>query len=312
MIDKLKSSYSGKIAEVEIGKGKTVGGETTLPFYVWEGEMPHSPLFGIEIWDEKPGDWSQVLEEIYSDVWEDSFLWGKKAVELGAEFIQITLKSTEPAGSNGSPDEAAEKVKALSEAVEVPLVVYGSGDKEKDPDVLRKVVEVLKEKALIGQACEENYRLVVAPLAATPHNVIAFSPVDINIAKQLNILITQMDFDAKRIIMDPTTGALGYGLEYTYSIMERLRLAALLQNDQMTQMPIISTVGQEAWRAKEAKVSQEEEPQWGDLEKRGIMWELGTAIPMLLAGADLISLRHPKSLEVLKRVRDGLGKGGSA
>lgn len=309
MLEKLKSNYSGKIAQVEIGRGQTVGGETTLPFYLWEGEMPHLPLLGIEIWDEKPNDWSQVLEKIYSDVWEDSALWGRKAVELGAEFIQITLKSTDPAGSNSSPDEAAEKVKALSETVEVPLVVYGSGDKEKDPDVLRKVVEVLKGKALVGQACEENYRLVVAPLAATSHSVVAFSPCDVNIAKQLNILITQMDFEAKRIVMDPTTGALGYGLEYTYSIMERLRLAALLQNDQMTQMPIISTVGQEAWRAKEAKVSQAEEPQWGDLEKRGIVWELGTAIPLLLAGADLVSLRHPKSLEVLKKVRDEFSQG---
>jgi acetyl-CoA decarbonylase/synthase complex subunit delta len=143
---------------------------------------------------------------------------------------------------------------------------------------------------------------------ATPHNVVAFSPVDINIAKQLNILITQMDLDAKRVIMDPTTGALGYGLEYTFSIMERLRLAALFQNDTMTQMPIISTVGQEAWKTKEAKAAQEEEPQWGELEKRGVMWELGTAVPMLLAGADLISLRHPKSLEILKKVREELLK----
>jgi acetyl-CoA decarbonylase/synthase complex subunit delta len=302
MLEKLKTSYSGKIGEIEIGRGKLVGGGTALPFYLWEGKMPNPPLFGIEIWDEKPPDWSKALEKIYSDVWDDTASWGKKAVDLGAEFVQITLKSTDPAGSNASPEEAAEKVKALSEAVEVPLVVYGSGDKEKDPDVLRKVVEVLKDKAQVGPACEENYRLVVAPLMATSHNVVAFSPVDINIAKQLNILITQMDLDTKRIIMDPTTGALGYGLEYTYSIMERLRLAALFQNDTMTQMPIISTVGQEAWKTKEAKAS-EEEPQWGELEKRGVMWELGTAVSMLLAGADLISLRHPKSLEVLKKVR---------
>jgi acetyl-CoA decarbonylase/synthase complex subunit delta len=308
MLEKLKTNYSGKISEVEIGKGKIVGGETSLPFYLWEGEMPHPPLLGIEIWDEKPSDWSVVLEKVYSDVWSDTASWGKKAVELGAEFIQITLKSTDPAGSNASPEESAEKVKALSEAVDVPIVVYGSGDKEKDPDVLRKVAEVLKEKVQVGPACEENYRLVVAPLMATPHNVVAFSPVDINIAKQLNILITQMDLDAKRIIMDPTTGALGYGLEYTFSIMERLRLAALFQNDTMTQMPIISTVGQEAWKTKEAKAAEEEEPQWGELEKRGVMWELGTAIPMLLAGADLISLRHPKSLEILKKVREELLK----
>jgi acetyl-CoA decarbonylase/synthase complex subunit delta len=308
MLEKLKTNYSGKINEVEIGRGKVVGGEASLPFYLWEGEMPHPPLLGIEIWDEKPSDWSVVLEKVYSDVWSDTASWGKKAVELGAEFIQITLKSTDPAGSNASPEESAEKVKALSEAVDVPIVVYGSGDKEKDPDVLRKVAEVLKEKVQVGPACEENYRLVVAPLMATPHNVVAFSPVDINIAKQLNILITQMDLDAKRIIMDPTTGALGYGLEYTFSIMERLRLAALFQNDTMTQMPIISTVGQEAWKTKEAKATEEEEPQWGELEKRGVMWELGTAVPMLLAGADLISLRHPKSLEILKRVREELLK----
>lgn len=303
MLEKLKANYSGKINEVEIGRGRVVGGETSLPFYVWEGEMPHPPLFGIEIWDEKPSDWSVVLEKVYSDVWDEVASWGKKAVELGAEFIQITLKSTDPAGSNASPEESAEKVKALSEAVDVPIVVYGSGDKVKDPDVLRKVVEVLKEKVQVGPTCEENYRLVVAPLLATLHNVVAFSPVDINIAKQLNILITQMDLDSKRIIMDPTTGALGYGLEYTFSIMERLRLAALFQNDTMTQMPIISAVGQEAWKTKEAKATLEEEPEGGELEKRGVMWELGTAVPMLLAGADLISLRHPKSLEILKKMR---------
>ncbi len=311
MLEKLKASYSGKIREVEIGGGKKVGGETTFPYYIWEGEMPNPPLFGIEIWDEKPSEWSVVLENIYGEVWSDPVSWGKKAVELGAEFIQFTLKSTDPMGNNASPEEAAERVKALTEAVEVPVVVYGSGDKEKDPDVLRKVAEVVKEKIQLGPACEENYRLIVAPLLATSHNLIAFSPVDINIAKQLNILITQMDFSPERIVMDPTTGALGYGLEYTYSIMERLRLAALFQNDSMTQMPIISTVGQESWRTKEARVTEEEEPQWGDLEKRSVAWEVGTAIPMLVAGANLISVRHPKSLEILKTIREELLKGVS-
>lgn len=310
MLDKLVNSYSGKVKEVSLGKdGLKVGGAASLPFHLWEGERGERPLLGLEIVDEEPQGWSPVLEGLYQDVWADPMSWAKKCVELGAEFVCLWLTSTDPGGKNTSPEEAAGTVKAVLESIKVPLVVWGSGDEEKDPDVLRKVTGAIeKENVVLGPASEENHQLVVAPLLPTKHNVIAHSSLDINMAKQANILVTQMGLSADRVIMDPTTGALGYGLEYCFSILERLRLAALAQNDAMTQMPIICTVGREAWRVKEAKVSEKEEPTWGELKKRAVAWEVGTAIPLLLAGADMVALRHPQSLQTLKKVRENLGE----
>jgi len=141
------------------------------------------------------------------------------------------------------------------------------------------------------------------------HFLIAESPIDVNIAKQTNILITQMNFPKEKIIMDPLTGALGYGLEYTYSVIERIRLQAF-NGDEMVQMPIISFVGQESWKVKETKVSQDKEPMWGDQEKRGILWETTTAVSLMLSGANILVLRHPYSVtfikETINKLSDGL------
>lgn len=306
--EKLLNSYAGKVKEVEIGSdGSKVGGETCFPFYLWEGEMPNKVLLGLEILDEQPADWPDSLAQVYGEVWEEPVTWAKKCFEMGAEFLLIRLTGTHPDSQKHDANQAADIVEEIRKAVNLPLVVYGSGSKENDPSVLQKVADRVKDsRLLLGPADEENYKLVVAPVSPTNHNVIAFSPVDINIAKQVNILISQMGLSTDRIVMDPTTGALGYGLEYTFSIMERLRLAALVQNDEMTQMPIICTVGQETWKTKEAKVSQNEEPSWGDEEKRGIAWEVITAVTLMLAGADLISLRHPESLKLLKETREEL------
>ncbi len=315
LVEKLLNSYSGKVKEVEIGSGGLkVGGETCLPFYLWEGEMPNKILFGLEILDQEPVDWADSLARLYQDVWKEPVEWAKKCFEMGAEFLHIRLTGTHPDSKKHDPTQAADLVEEISKAVSLPLIVYVSGNKETDAQVLQKVADRIKDsRLLLGPADEENYKLVVAPVSLTNHNVIAFSPVDINIAKQVNILIAQMGMPLERIVMDPTTGALGYGLEYTFSIMERLRLAALIQNDEMTQFPIICTVGQETWKTKEAKVSPDEEPTWGDEEKRGISWEVVTAITLMLAGANLISLRHPESLRLLKEARSefiSLGEGG--
>ncbi len=306
--EKILNSYSGKIKEVEIGTdGLKVGGETCFPFYLWEGEMPNKVLFGLEILDEEPAEWADALAQIYQGVWQEPIAWAKKCVEMGAEFLLIRLTGTHPDNRKHDANQAANLVEEIKNAVNVPLVVYGSGSKETDPQVLQKIADKIKDsRLLLGPADEESYKLVVAPVSPTNHNVIAFSPVDVNIAKQVNILISQMGLPLERIVMDPTTGALGYGLEYTFSIIERLRLAALVQNDEVTQLPIICTVGQETWKTKEAKVSQDEEPTWGDEEKRGIAWEVITAIALMLAGANLLALRHPKSLELLKNTREKL------
>lgn len=306
--EKLKNNYTGKIKEITLGKNHLkIGGEDHLPFYYWEGSTEFKPLFGIEILDIEPDDWPEPLQNTFGEVWSDPIKWGQKCVESGAEFILIWLKGTHPDNQKHTPQEAAGIVKELSQNIDVPIVVYGSGSKEKDHEVLRWVAnEVTDERILLGPADEETYKLVVAPLVPTSHNVISFSPVDVNIAKQVNILISQMGMPVERIVMDPTTGALGYGLEYTFSIMERLRLAGLMQNDEMTLMPIICTIGRESWKAKEAKATTIEEPDWGDQEKRGIAWEVVTAITLMLAGANLLALRHPQSLELLKNTRERL------
>jgi len=155
------------------------------------------------------------------------------------------------------------------------------------------------QRIALGNCEEKNYRTIAAVCIADGHVAIAKTPVEINLAKQLNILLSDIGLSLDSIIMDPTTGALGYGLEYTYSVMERLRLAAL-GGDKMTAMPIINKVGEEAWRQKEAKVSQGVPSSWGDVEQRGIIWEELTATSLLFSGADIVVLRHPKTVELIK------------
>ncbi|MBA4388134.1 MAG: acetyl-CoA decarbonylase/synthase complex subunit delta, partial [Verrucomicrobia bacterium] len=133
------------------------------------------------------------------------------------------------------------------------------------------------------------------------HGIIGLSPIDINIAKQINILISEMGFPMDRVIMYPTTGALGYGIEYCYSIQERSRLAALA-GDKMMAAPVLCMVGQEAWRAKEARASAAEAPEWGNESTRGVCWEVATAATLLPAGSDIIVLRHPASVSAVRKL----------
>jgi acetyl-CoA decarbonylase/synthase complex subunit delta len=221
--------------------------------------------------------------------------------------VILQLVSTDPNGTNSSADDAAKTVKNILDAIDIPLIVQGSGNIGKDEDVLKKVAEAAYGKNIaLGPAQEDNYKAIAAAAMAYNHKVIAKSPVDINIAKQLNILITQLGVDAANIIMDPTTGALGYGLEYTYTIIERLRLAALQQNDLMTNMPIICNLSFETWKAKESKVGSDEEPTWGDPKTRAISWEAVTANSLMLAGADILVMRHPEAVNLIKKVIEGL------
>lgn len=302
--------YNGKIREVAIGgEGSQiiVGGENALSFCRYEGDFPHKPIIAMEVFDSVPGEWPQALMDELSDVINDPVAWAKKCQdEYQADAICVQLAGTDPNGENKSPEEAAAVVKAINEAVSVPMIVYGSGNAEKDAEVLKKAAGAVdSESIVIGAAVEDNYKPVTAAAMGYDHIVAGNTPIDVNMAKQLNILMTQLGLDAQKIIIDPTTGALGYGLEYSYSVMERLRLAALQQDDKMTQMPMISNLGKEAWRAKEAKIDEEEEPAWGDAKKRGILWEAVTAISLLLAGADVLIMRHPEAVNL---VRKALGK----
>lgn len=299
-------TYKGKIREVTIGTGDKavkVGGETTLPFYNFEGEMPNPPKVAMEVFDEVI-EWPEAAVEPFKDVINDPVAWAKKNQdEYKADIIALQLTSTDPNGTDASADDAAKTVENVLNAVDLPLMVYGSGNIQKDEEVMKKVAQAAHGKNIaLGPAQEDNYKAVAAAAMGYDHKVIAMSPVDINIAKQLNILITQLGVSADNIIMDPTTGALGYGLEYTYTIMERLRLAALQQNDEMTNMPIVANLSLDAWKTKEAKVSTDDEPTWGDPKNRAIMWESVTASSLLISGADILIMRHPESIALIRKL----------
>jgi len=299
-------SYNGKIREVTIGAGDSalvVGGENTFPFYLWEGQTAAKPAIAMEVYDIEPQNWPPAVIEPFSDVLANPVAWARRCQdEYGADMICLQLLGTDPNGENRTPEEAAQTAKSVVEAVSIPVIVYGSGNVEKDAEVLKKVAEATQgSNLLLGPAVEDNYKSVVAPALAYKHSVVGQTPIDVNMAKQLNILMTQLGQDASKIVIDPSTGALGYGLEYTYSVIERLKSAALQQNDDMTQMPIVSNLGKEAWRAKEAKTSTEEEPVWGDAAKRGVLWEAITAVSLLVAGADILIMRHPEAVKLVKR-----------
>jgi len=305
-----KDKWPGSIKAVTIGataaeggtraKSVTVGGQTTLPYLQFEAPTPNKPVVAIEIKSRKPEDWSSLLAEVWGEAMDDPAAWAKKAEEAGADLLVLALTLED------SPDDAVKAVKAVLEASGLPLVVWGPGQVEKDNEMLVPVAEATKGEKLVLGICEDkNYRTIAATAMANEHLVQARTPMDVNLAKQLNILISDMGLPAERIIMDPTTGALGYGIEYGYSVMERLRLAAL-QGDAMTQLPMLVTPGFEAWKAKESKVGEGVPENWGDWAERGVHWETITATALVESGADIIVLRHPESVKRVKEAIDEL------
>ncbi len=304
-----KDKWPGSIKKVTIGataaqggtraKSITIGGQTTLPYLHFEAPTPNKPVIAIEIKSHKPDDWSPLLAEVWGEAMNDPAKWAKKAEEAGADIIVLALTLAD------SADDAVKAVKSVLGASGLPLIAWGPGQAEKDNELLVPVAEATKGEKLVLGICEDkNYRTIVATAMANGHLVEARTPMDVNLAKQLNILITDMGLPADRIVMDPTTGALGYGIEYGYSVMERLRLAAL-QGDAMTQLPMIVTPGFEAWKAKESKVGEGVPEAWGDWRARAIHWETLTAMALVESGADVIVLRHPESV---KRVKDAIGE----
>jgi len=302
-----KTTYTGKIKEVKLGKGQkavAVGGETSYPFHLFEGDMPHPPRIAMEVYDTPPEDWPEAAVEPFKDVANDPAAWAKKCVATyGAEMIALQLVSTDPNGLNRSGEEAAETAKKVAAAVDVPVIVWGSGNTEKDADVLRKVAEACDGMNLvIGPVVEGNYKQVGAGAIGYKHTAVASTPIDINLAKQLNILLGNLGVPDGQIIVDPTTGALGYGIEYTYSVMERDRMAALTQQDERLQFPIVCNLAKEVWKTKEAKLTAGEAPTLGDARKRGVLLEAVTAIMLLLAGADVLIMRHPEAIRLIREM----------
>lgn len=312
-----KESYAGAIKAISIGKGDkaiTVGGETCYPLYQFEGEMPHKPKVAMEIWDMAPDEWPAAAMEPFKDVVSDPAAWAKKCVEeYGAEIIVLQLKSTDPNGTDASPADASATVKKVLAAIDVPLVVWGVANHEKDEAVFKKIAEDCQDVQLtLGPVEDKNHKGIGAAAMGYGHAIISSSPIDVNLAKQVNILLENLGMPMDRVIIDPTTGGLGYGLEYSYSVMERLRMAAMAQGDDKLQMPIINNLANEIWKCKEAKQGVDEAPTLGDPEKRGILMEAVGAVTYLMAGSDILIMRHPESIRLVKAFIDIAMDGGSA
>jgi acetyl-CoA decarbonylase/synthase complex subunit delta len=299
-----KDKWPGSVRTVTIGataaeggtRARTVviGGHTSMPFMHFEAPLANPPVLAIEIKSRKPEDWSPLLTKAWGNVMNDPGEWAAKAESEGADLLVLALSLDD------SVEDAVSKVRGVLAASGLPLIVWGPGQAEKDNELLVPVAEATKGERLALGICEDkNYRTIVATAMANGHCIQARTPMDVNLSKQLNILISDMGMPKDRILMDPTTGALGYGIEYGYSVMERLRLAAL-QGDAMTQQPMIVTPGFEAWKTKEAKVGEGVPDAWGEWQARAIEWETLTAMALIEAGADVVVVRHPESVKRLK------------
>ncbi len=300
-----KTNYTGKIKEIKLGKGDktiTVGGETCYPFYLYEGKTPNLPRIAMEVYDAAPDDWAPAALEPFADVANDPVAWAQKCIkDYGAEMICLQLASTDPNGLNRGPDEAAAAVKKVADAIDVPLIVWGTANHEKDTEVFRRVAEVCQGKNLIlGPTEEGDHKKIGAAAIGYKHTVCASSPIDINLAKQLNILLGNLGVPDDLLVMDPTVSGIGYGIEYAYSVMERMRMAALTQQDDKLQFPIVCNLGREVWKTKEAKLSEADAPNLGDPKKRGILMEAVTATMLLMAGANVLVMRHPEAIQQVK------------
>jgi len=302
-----KTVYSGKVKEITLGKGDKavkVGGETSYPFYLFEGEMPNLPKIAMEVYDCPPEEWPEAALEPFAGVTDDPVAWAKKCIDdYGAEMICLQLVSTDPNGLDRGADEAAEVVKKVADAIDVPLIVWGTANHDKDTEVLRKVSEVCQGKNLIiGPVEEGDHKKIGAAAIGYNHTVIASTPIDINLAKQLNILLSNLGVPDEKLIMDPTVSGIGYGIEYCYSVMERIRMAGLTQQDEKLQFPLICNIGKEVWKTKEVAIPTEEDPTLGDVKKRGILMEAMSTMVLLLAGGDVLIMRHPEAIKLVREM----------
>ena len=303
-------SFTGQVNKVTLGAAKdqggsrsstvTIGGARNVVYGGSVEDAGEKPVIAIDVIDTAPEDWPDALIEPYKDVAGSPTDWAKKAIdEFGADLICIKFDGIHPDKADKDAAHAVKVTEDVLKAVGVPLVLWGSGYDEKDNQVMPKVSEVAKgENCLIGTVTEDNYKSLTAIALADNHHLITHAPLDINIAKQVNILVSDMGFPLEKIVTFQATGALGYGIEYAYSIQERQRLAAL-GGDKMMAMPTICDVGFESWRVKEAKLA--DATGWGPVED--------TAICLLQAGVDIIRMRHPKAVTIVKNFIDKLWSG---
>ncbi len=315
-INLAKERWSGKLNVTTFGTGDQsvkVGGESTLPYLQFEGAVPHLPLAALEISDLDPSDeWPEILKNAWPGVLADPVAWAKKSATYGSDFIALFLDSAHPDKGDRSAEELAQTAKAVAEATELPLMVIGCGVPEKDAIIFPAVAEALAGRnCLIGCAAQENYSAIVASAMVNGHNVVASSPLDINLCKQLNILITEMNLPAERIVIEPLIGALGYGIEYAWSIVERSRLGAK-HGEKSLAMPSTRFRWPRGWKLKRHKDEEAPEGQiWGDQATRALLWEVMTATTLLQAGGSILTFRHPEALKRFKQSIAEISKASS-
>ncbi|MCX6002091.1 MAG: acetyl-CoA decarbonylase/synthase complex subunit delta [Chloroflexi bacterium] len=291
-------TYTGRVKEVTIGSGRKavrVGGQNILPLHYFEGAAANRCVVALEVDDNGAAGWAGHVAGPYKDVVHDPLKWAKRCMEMGADLVCLHLEGTDPQGANKPAAEAAALVKEITGGLGAPLVVYGCGDDKKDVEVLTAVAEACKgDNLLMGPAVKENYEAIARAVAENGHCIIAQTPIDINLEKELNVKLLKQ-LPPEKIVIDPLSSALGYGMEYSFTIMERSRQVGVVYGDMAMQMPIIADLGRECWKTNQARADAEQ----------GMLWESITAISLLLAGADILVLRHPDNCRLLKEAIEG-------
>jgi acetyl-CoA decarbonylase/synthase complex subunit delta len=295
-----------QVLSVTLGGGKrkntlTIGGADCMPFHLWEGKMLNRPLIAMEVFDVVSEKFPQVLREVYGDVVNNPVEMAKLCVDkYGADLISVRLEGTHPEKGNKSAKDAVELVGNILKAVDVPLIITGHSNFDKNNEVMKAIAQTYEgENLLFNWVEQDNYKTIAGAAMAYGHTLVAQAPIDVNISKQLNILLTNMGLAADKIIIDPMTSTIGYGIEYTYSVMERIRQTGL-GGDNMLRSPMIVSVGQECMKIKEVKAAEKDFPNWGDLTKRALYWETATVQTLLYAGADILIMYSPEAVKNTK------------
>ena len=298
-------AFSSSIGTVTVGTGEKavkLGGVNVLPFYSFDAPIENAPKIGVEITDAGLAAYPQKgLQEFYAGCTTPAEMAKRAESMPGVSFICLHLEGADPNGENKSTEECVAIAKSVADATDLPLVIMGCKNIEKDSELFTKISEALQGKnILVLSAREEDYKTVGASAAlAYGQKVGAESAVDINLAKQLNVLMTQLGVASSSIVMNAGSAAAGYGYEYVASTLDRIRAAALAQSDDQLQMPIMTPVSTEAWGVKEAIMSEADMPEWGDAEERGIEMEITTAAACLTGGSDAVIMRHPAAIKAI-------------
>ena len=296
--------FNASINTVEFGTGDKavkIGGENVFPLYSFDAAIENAPKVGIEITDFGMEHEPECIKKYYEGCATLADMARKAASMEGVDFLSFRMEGGDPNGANKSTEELIGELKEIADAVDLPLVVCGCKNFEKDAELFSKAAEALNGKnAVILSAKEENYKTVGAAAGLAYKQIVgAESAVDINLAKQLNVLISQLGVDSKSVVMNVGSAAVGYGFEYVISTMDRVKAAALQQGDANLQMPIITPVASEAWGVKEAMASETDAPEWGSQEERGIDMEVETAMAVIAAGSNAVILKHPESIKII-------------